>query len=236
MVWTQGMHAWTSAISIEEVSNLVRERLPPEPPSPPPPRYPQPQSQDLRAESRDYIYDRIAQPSPSSHPWRRFFARQFDILVIALILGILIEVTAPNSVFSSIIQNNFGAQILSCVALVPVEVTFIGVFGTTIGKALYAIRIERNDAAPLNFSESFSRALSVYVRGLCLGIPLLSLFTAYSSYEELKKTGSTRWDKKLKCKVETGQLGAARITLLIVFWTVLLGLAAIGTLADKGLI
>jgi RDD family/GYF domain 2 len=235
MVWTEGMSAWAPAMSIEEIGTLIPGRSPPEP---------LPARRDARPESRhakpqDNVYGGpvmdtgAVQLNLSYHPWRRYFARQFDILVISMPLAFMSEIIAPNSVFASIMENNFGALLIGCLALVPAEAALIGIFGTTIGKALYAIRIERNDAAPLDFRESFSRALAVYVQGLGLGIPLVSLFTAVSAYDDLRKTGSAKWDRKLGCKVATGRLGAGRITLLILFRTIFPVVIVLGTVAQK---
>ena len=42
--------------------------------------------------------------------------------------------------------------------------------------------------------QGMQRDISVYLRGLGLGIPLVSFITLWVAYSNLKKTGSASWD------------------------------------------
>jgi hypothetical protein len=234
------MAGWESAITIEAIGKFIKRRLPPAPPPPPPFHQYRPGGDlsefDLAhrlAASSDELAD-VESSHPLTHPWRRFFARQLDLFMVVMALGLVIEIALPSSIFSKLITNNVGSALVCSLAFVPVEAGLLAIFGTTLGKALYGVKIELPDLMPLNFRQSFSRAISVYAGGLCLGIPLLSLFTMYFAYKDLIGTGSTRWDKKIGTTVAFRPLGATRIILLILVWGAAVGLTALGIAAEKG--
>ena len=71
----------------------------------------------------------------------------------------------------------------------------VGVSGSTLGKWIFGIKITRLDESKLGIGAGLSRDLTVLMKGLGLGIPIVSLFTMWNSYQKLRKNQSTSWDK-----------------------------------------
>lgn len=135
-------------------------------------------------------------------PWRRYFARLFDITLLGFITWMLIGYTwyslAPlqaDSLFSNLnpIVDIILTTLLGCL----VSGIVLGGFGTTLGKAIFGIRIRTIRGQRLSISDAIARDMSVYFRGLGLGIPIVSLVTMISAYSKLKKNQQMSWDEGL---------------------------------------
>ena len=72
------------------------------------------------------------------------------------------------------------------------------------------------------------RDIAVYLRGLGLAIPLVSLFTLWIAYSKLKETGSTSWDTDKNCVVWHRPSGPGQYLLNVIgiFILILLNAAA----------
>jgi hypothetical protein len=136
----------------------------------------------------------------SPHPWRRYFARLTDIVVngfitifglffIASLFGISL------SPLDQALDNTVGAAIIVGFLSMPLNALLLSSLGTTIGKWLFGIRVLNADFKLLGFSIALKREGLVFVYGLGLGLPLISLLTLAMSYRKLKTDGMTSWDK-----------------------------------------
>lgn len=83
-------------------------------------------------------------------------------------------------------------------------------WGTTPGKALSKIRLRCENGSRLSYSQALKRSFSVAVKGLGLGLPLISLFTLLNSYNDLTKKGKTSWDRDGNFSVSHQILGLSR--------------------------
>jgi hypothetical protein len=95
-------------------------------------------------------------------------------------------------------------------------------FGTTLGKALYRIKVTDQSGQALSLWTAFKRAVMVWFRGLALGIPFITLFTQIIAYEKLSTDRQTTWDRDLNLRVTIRYLSAARVLLLILAWVLLI--------------
>jgi hypothetical protein len=86
-------------------------------------------------------------------------------------------------------------------AWVPVEAYLLGRSGRTPGKRLLGLQVTRLDGSPPEMSQAAARSISVWVRGLALGLPIVSLLTAADGYSRLTRSGRTSWDMSLGLKV-----------------------------------
>lgn len=125
------------------------------------------------------------------NPWMRLSARFFDYALFFSLLrigtGTIISVTPwiPIEFF----------------AWIPIEALLLGFIGTTPGKWLLKIEVEKNHRKRLGFETALRRSFSVWLRGLGLGIPFLNFFCMLSAYHRLKAFSVTSWDRDEKITV-----------------------------------
>lgn len=136
-------------------------------------------------------------------PWRRYAARMLDMTVFGYVafsvIAFVYYSVAPYSAdqFFSIFNGPGGTIIdlvlttlLGCVLSGAV----VGLSGSSLGKLLFGIMVVDRDGNKIGAVKGMQRDLSVYLRGLGLGIPLVSAITIWMAYSKLKETGSTSWD------------------------------------------
>lgn len=173
-----------------------------------------------------------------THPWRRFWARTFDLftggLVAYTVCALFIMSIAPDwyAASSDILENRVVAGVLLYLAWVPVEAVFISTVATTPGKWLYGIRILSRMGGRLSFSDALARTASVWFRGDGLGIPLVTLVTRSIAYRRLVRTGSTSWDEALMSVVTHRRWGNVRkVAVVLLTGGALLAVLALNALA-----
>jgi hypothetical protein len=144
-------------------------------------------------------------------PWRRYFARYFDILVFSLSVGVIARIAYP-----SILNVNeilLGIVVLFCMMLF--EVLLISCYGTTAGKWLFNIYVFSANGNKLDFIRSFKRSFKVLYQGLGFGIPIVSLVTMLSAYQTLKSNGIAKWDEQLNIRVKCGRFRILRVFIVV---------------------
>jgi len=132
----------------------------------------------------------------SIHPWRRFGARMVDYFVFRLIVQFLLVVVFRIRPFPG--SSTIGSIILSIAVgglYIPIEALLLHIWGTTPGKMVFGIRIERVEGGLLSFSDSLERSKQVFMCGVGLGIPLISEITMFSRYCTLSGRSFWRWAK-----------------------------------------
>ena len=136
-------------------------------------------------------------------PWRRYGARILDSVTSGTAAFIIIALAwyqlAPLSAdaFFSMLDTRAGRFLDLFVTLIAagiVNAIVLASTGSTFGKLIFGIKVARLDGSPLNLVESFQREIKVWMVGLGLGIPLISLITMLMSYKALTKDGHASWD------------------------------------------
>lgn len=176
--------------------------------------YDQPQEQILKGEQAYF----------QSEPWPRFIARLMDTYVFSLVVGVIF--TIFNSFIFDLlnIQASYGLTsivilwIVAGVMFLIIEALLLSTVGTTPGKFLMGVRINKKIGQSITFSEAMKRTWSVWFRGLGLNIPLITLFTLISSYQHLSREGITSWDEKGQFVVVTEPMGTIRTLISVVFF------------------
>lgn len=184
LVWRTGMSEWQSAVTIAEFAEL------------PPPL---PNSDPAATE----ITNSAVAPTPpeskdifTNHPapWRRFFARSFDIGLATLLISFIFIYMIRNGfiAFSQPIITAFGLFLLPLSLLA--DAAIMGLFSTTPGKALLNIKVRKNDGKNLSFADAIERNAYVFFNGLALGIPLITMISQAYQFNRLSKKHSTSYD------------------------------------------
>jgi uncharacterized RDD family membrane protein YckC len=113
-------------------------------------------------------------------------------------------------------------NVLATLSLVPLEAFALHLFGTTPGKALFGIRLSTAEGERISLVQSFSRALRVWVLGMGIGFPVLSLFAQIAGYFRLASRGRTVWDESLGIEVEYREITPGRGMAIAAFFLVIL--------------
>ena len=138
-------------------------------------------------------------------PWRRFFARHFDLFLYTTLwslLGILLLGLSPSSETGSAWFSAGG--IVSVVMMVLLEPLLLATWGTTPGKWLLGLRVRNNTGQKLSYGEGSYRTLQALWYGAGMFIPIFELFRGYKYYYDCAegKTLPWEWDSELHLKDE----------------------------------
>jgi uncharacterized RDD family membrane protein YckC len=126
------------------------------------------------------------------------------IMTIVVVFALMILSTTAADRFVALTEGT-GGMVLSAIlayvmAIVPAA--FLLAVGQTPGKWLFGVRVRGRDGRRMGLLTAMKRELHVWVRGVGLGIPVISLFTLIMSHGDLKNEGVTPWDKSLDLVVE----------------------------------
>jgi hypothetical protein len=171
-----------------------------------------------------------AMGSAHTHPWRRLFARYIDVFLLTIAFTVLFAALVG---FEMLAFAGAWLSILILLLQVPIEALLLSSLGTTPGKALYGIGVAQSDGTPPPFDRALKRAFLVYLKGMGLGIPIVSLVTIIIGYRTLTRAGQASWDADTQLMVHHRALGAGRIVVLVVVWVIIaffLGLSIAGGL------
>lgn len=143
----------------------------------------------LRANESVPLSDRACAPA---HPWRRFFARNLDILLYGLLFSFFCFV-----VLHLYPTGSTGFDLLSLVCTVALtallEPLLLHLFGTTPGKWIFGITVTDCDGKKLSYGAAFSRWILVFRRGIGYYIPIYNLYRLYRSYCDCQNQ-ALEWD------------------------------------------
>lgn len=132
-------------------------------------------------------------------PWRRLFARCFDVWTMAVPAGMFLGAVGGHlwPAFGLWMQSPSAAPLLG-VILVPLALVFeavvFGLFGSTPGKFLFGVRVTLQDGGRPTFIQYLGRMARMYLSGLGLGIPFVTLITMGLQYANLNKGRAASYD------------------------------------------
>lgn len=144
------------------------------------------------------------------HPWRRYFARLFDITLFSAIAMVVLVVIgyvfAPEKTDEALVLISAGllGKLVSGVASVLLALPGIAISQSllgTPGKWLFGIKVRNSEGRRLSMGASFHRELLVAVKGMGFGIPIVTAVLMILSHIRLSSDGVTSWDKQLDCRV-----------------------------------
>lgn len=126
--------------------------------------------------------------------WRRLFARELDLWIISMLvssalalLGVRVADDAGGSV---------GVWLLSCIVLFIYEPLCLHFFSATLGKAVFGISVRTWEGGKLSMNDAFQRTWKVYLLGLGLNIPIISLIMlGLAAWREMHDTEQP-WDEE----------------------------------------
>lgn len=163
----------------------------------------------------------------SSAPWRRYFARWMDLAVASALCGLLLGFIFPESVDG----DSFDALIFVIVAGVgfPVlDAITLSNWHSSFGKWLLSIQTVKVSGERISFSEALARAYGVIIKGLWLGLPLLSIIPLVKAHTRATRAEAQPWEISSGTQTLARPLGI-KVALYIAIVTITLSLAVFGT-------
>lgn len=131
-------------------------------------------------------------------PWRRYFARGVDSSVYGFLWAVFLTwVMNENCLHRNILGNILDGFVAS-ILMLAVEPFLISLFGTTLGKWLWGIRVTDYNGEHLSLSKSFLRTWQVFLYGLGLAIPIVDLVCGFKSYRRVTDGEKTVWEEYSK--------------------------------------
>jgi hypothetical protein len=158
-------------------------------------------------------------------PWRRFWARNFDYFLHAIVIVMLWSILAPDSLMA--IHNSLLGFLLMLVWLI-LECVYMAYFGTTLGKKIMGIKVSASDGTRVSSFIAVKRSRLVWVRGMGLGVGIVQLIANIVGYSKLRKNGITSWDRELELVVSHEKIGILRYLICPIIVLAVLVLAVIG--------
>ena len=183
---------------------------------------------EIPDEAPDAITD-----GPQARPWIRYWARTLDLLVFGIGGGAIFAIIAPEALEAPVADRLLGFAVP--ILWIPIEAAFLSSFGATAGKALLRIKVVNPDGSKLSYPQSLKRSINVWLRGLGIGIPMVSVVSMILAYKSLTDTGKTSWDRIGSYRVRHRQIGAVRGAIAVIILVSLFGLIIAALFAEKEL-
>lgn len=150
------------------------------------------------ADSAQEAANKLPQPPPELHLWRRFGARWFDYTLYLLLLMLVILLTRGDIVALKADPKFAFAAILPFVFFESLSLTF---WGTTPGKWLVGLKVRNASDGKLTPGHSIMRSLRVMILGMGFGQEILLLVChAISAWLGFKKK-IVLWDSPVGTQV-----------------------------------
>lgn len=193
-VWREGDPGWVTLSSLMQFAA-------PAIPAAPPPISSAPDSAKLTRKTGSTWSD---SPAETTTVWRRYGARMLDTTIHGLIgfifFGFAWYAMAPISAdefFNFIVKPHalLVNMILSCLLAAIVGGFVVGGTGSSVGKAIFGIKVLNARNETIGIREGLLREIKVLVFGLGFGIPIVALVTMSVAFKRLKEKGATSWDK-----------------------------------------
>lgn len=148
-------------------------------------------------------------------PTVRFIARLFDYSLFCLSLLIL------KFSFSWHFSENFFETMIpfEFFCWIPIETLFLWLWGKTPGKWFLNLELRFDSRKKPDFLIALRRSVSVWFRGLGMGIPVINVLCMLVAYQRLKMTQSTTWDNDDRIHVYQYPLPKWRFIAAVIFST-----------------
>jgi len=161
-------------------------------------------------------------------PWIRLLARAFDYLLFG---SLLFLAGVPQTIAGYNLSPLFYPLLLTFIWVLP-EAALTSLFATTPGKLVFRSVILDSDLTKPDFLKALKRCISVWWMGMGLGILLITPFTSYVFFQNLKKEKCASWDISEGFFVIHNKIGTRNILIAIFSFCLFTGFAFYKTQDD----
>jgi GYF domain 2/RDD family len=214
-LWREGLAGWTAALELPGVLG--------------------PRGAAALAPGRQAC---VAMALAPATPWRRYWARSLDITLGLFLAAVLISAVQPGLIAR--LSTMPGQKWVLVLVLLPpallIDTLMYWALGNTAGKAIAGIKaLEAHGRRRLSAAAYLGRNFGLYVCGLALGLPLISLITLLWSYRRAGGAAGVIWDRFSRSRVYALSGAQLRTGLAAgVYLLALMGLFALGLHAQHG--
>lgn len=205
LVWREGMEDWRPASDM----GLLPPAPPPIRPTPTmePPADPQPVMPGVPQAVR---VQQVRAGELGAMAWRRYLARLVDFVLFAMMCGFVFATLAPERADALAESGSLWATFFVLLVYVPFEALLLAGSGSTPGKRLFALKVQRRNGEALDFRTALERSARVFVLGQGCGAPILTQIVKLIAFSRFQRTGSTLWDQRSGTEVVYGQMSEGR--------------------------
>ena len=90
------------------------------------------------------------------------------------------------------------SAVIWLLAIIPINAMLIGWTGSSPGKFMFGLKVLSKDHKPMGFGAALAREILVYLQGMGLGIPIVTLITHIAAYQRVTRRGDASWDESAK--------------------------------------
>lgn len=181
--------------------------------------------EDLEPENYLYLLEtgKTVEDAPPrlNLPWRRYWARCLDFSLYNTLVSLLIYDFQYRVIY---------VPILTLIAMLTLEPLLLSMFGTTVGKAIFGIRVTDQEGNRLDYNSAIERTWTVMWEGEALRIPLICLYFQYKSLDLAEQDIPLSWESESELTYKDDNLwryGLYCLAVLaetaLVFWAAILG-------------
>lgn len=136
------------------------------------------------------------------HPWRRYLARTFDILLYNVLWSSILALIFHINLIGRSNWSNILDSFIAIIIMMFLEPLLLHLFGTTLGKLIFGLRIENPDGSNLSYWEGLERTWGVISVGMGYNIPIYSLIRIWKSYELCIDKETQPWDESISYTIK----------------------------------
>ena len=127
-------------------------------------------------------------------PWRRYFARSFDLLLCGALWNAVLGLGMNINVLNRAAGWQIVDGVVELVLLLLLEPLFLTLLGATPGKWLLGLRITDQNDQRLSYQAAFTRTCWVLWRGLGFQIVIYDLVRLWKSYKACQAGETLEWE------------------------------------------
>jgi len=131
---------------------------------------------------------------PVRSPWRRLFARGFDMALYSTLWYVFLLLVCNVKVSARSAPGNVLDSLVMVLIMLFLEPLLLKLFAATPGKWLMGLRVTDNFDGRLTYRAALSRTWLVLCRGLGLYLPVYHLVRLYKSYKECMADETPEWE------------------------------------------
>ncbi len=158
----------------------------------------------------------IAEEETPRHPWRRYWAKMTDVILFSIVFIFVGAAFFPGLFETEGMDFLLGILVLAAFAVW--DSVILWAFETSPGRKLMKAELFSTDQTPLTLERLLARNGRVYLNGLGVGFPLVSLFTLANGHKKVSQGKLTSWDRSARTNYRYGELEAWSWILLILFF------------------
>lgn len=137
------------------------------------------------------------------HPWRRYLARSFDLFAYEILWSaFLVFVFHVNITDNSNVGKKLLGTFITTIMMLVFEPLSLHLFGTTPGKAIFGLKVEKPNGRRLSYKEGLERTWGVIGSGMGYNIPIYNLIRLWKSYNLCKENETQPWDESISYTIK----------------------------------